>query len=200
MIPGIVCNIENKKFVYLGKFYVNSIVRKSQESYENLRITKLKKVDLFFFIGEKIGRSALKESTLAFEFRIFENLQKNYRHMVITENMQDISEIVPRLKLESKYFYVDVEPRKEFRPTIILHSEYTQQLKFLKTGNDIIFCQYCDSQFVGYMAAFKIDTHKRVPFDENFQVEDFNSVEDVRSKMSERDDSKYQLCVLKNII
>ena len=49
MIPGIVCNIENKKFVYLGKFYVNSIVRKSQESYKNLRITKLKKVDLFFF-------------------------------------------------------------------------------------------------------------------------------------------------------
>ena len=119
--------------------------------------------------------------------------------MVMTENIQDISEIIPRLKLESKYFYVDVESRKEFRPTIILHSEYTQQLKFLKTGNDIIFCQYCDSQFVGYMAAYKIDTHKRVPFDENFQVEDFNSVKDVRSKMSERDDSKYQLCVLKNI-
>ncbi len=48
MIPGIVCNIENKRFVYLGKFYLNSIVRKSQESYENLRITKHKKVDLFF--------------------------------------------------------------------------------------------------------------------------------------------------------
>ena len=131
MIPGIVCDIEYNRFVYLGKFYVNSIVRKSQESYENLRMTKLKKVDLFFLIGQKTGNSALKESTLAFEFRIFENLQKNYKHMVMTENIQDISEIIPRLKLESKYFYVDVESRKEFRPTIILHSEYTLQLKYL---------------------------------------------------------------------
>ena len=61
-----------------------------------------------------------------------------------------------------------------------------------------IVCNIENKRFV-YLGKFYL-YYKRVPFDENFQVEDFNSVKDVRSKMSEHDDSKYQLCVLKNIV
>ena len=155
MITGQHVEIEGREAYYIGQYYVSTIASRLNTDWEDLRVSKYKRVHLYW---------DFENEDLKYEDRVFESREKPEKLIKIV-NMDDI---IKDLKLKSKYLYIDKEKNFEAKePVFIPFCEETSQVIFFRSNNVLAVKSTLDYDIFDFKNLVFLDIKDGIVF-ENF--------------------------------
>ncbi len=155
MITGQHVEIDGKEAYYIGQYYVSTITSKLNTNWDDLRVSKYKRVHLYW---------DFKNEDLKYEDRVFESREKPEKLIKIA----NIDDVIKKLKLQSKYLYVDKEKNFEAKePEFIPFFEETSQVIFFRSNNVLAVKSTLDYDVFDFKNLVFLDIKNGIIF-ENF--------------------------------